>query len=51
MTRQLGIEVRAPGVNLVDVLGGRAGAGDAVISDVIGGWARSRRAGSWRALR
>jgi chromosome partitioning protein len=36
LTRQLGIEVRALGVNLVDVLAGRAQARDAVVVDVQG---------------
>jgi chromosome partitioning protein len=34
MTRQLGIEVRSLGVNLVDVLAGRAGVHDALVRDV-----------------
>jgi chromosome partitioning protein len=37
MTRQLGIEVRSLGVNLVDVLAGRAAASDAVVTDVVPG--------------
>jgi chromosome partitioning protein len=37
LTRQLGIEVRSLGVNLVDVLAGRAGADDAIVSDVVAG--------------
>jgi chromosome partitioning protein len=36
LTRQLGIEVRSLGVNLVDVLAGRANATDAIVSDVHG---------------
>src|SRR5450755_2909309 len=36
LTRQLGLEVRSLGVNLVDVLGGRADARDAIVSDVFG---------------
>jgi chromosome partitioning protein len=36
LTRQLGLEIRALGVNLVDVLAGRALAGDATVSDVHG---------------
>jgi len=36
LTRQLGIEVRALGVNLVDVLAGRAGGQDAIVSGVHG---------------
>jgi len=36
LTRQLGIETRALGVNLVDVLAGRAGAREAVVADVHG---------------
>jgi chromosome partitioning protein len=34
LTRQLGLEVRSLGVNLVDVLAGRAGARDAIVSGV-----------------
>ncbi|MDQ2895948.1 MAG: AAA family ATPase [Actinomycetota bacterium] len=34
LTRQLGIEERVPGVNLVDVLAGRAGAEDAIVGGV-----------------
>jgi chromosome partitioning protein len=37
MTRQLGIEVRGLGVNLVDVLAGRTAATDAVVTDVVDG--------------
>jgi chromosome partitioning protein len=37
LTRQLGIEMRSLGVNLVDVLAGRAAASDAVISDAVVG--------------
>jgi chromosome partitioning protein len=36
LTRQLGIEVRTFGVNLVDVLAGRASAADAVVANVHG---------------
>ena len=36
LTRQLGLEARAIGVNLVDVLAGRASAGDAIVPDVHG---------------
>ena len=36
LTRQLGLEVRSLGVNLVDVLAGRAEAPDAVVADVHG---------------
>jgi chromosome partitioning protein len=36
LTRQLGIEARSLGVNLVDVLAGRAGARDATVADVHG---------------
>jgi chromosome partitioning protein len=36
LTRQLGIEERSLGVNLVDVLAGRAGAEDAIVGDVHG---------------
>jgi len=36
LTRQLGLEVQSLGVNLVDVLAGRAGARDAIVSDVFG---------------
>jgi chromosome partitioning protein len=36
LTRQLGLEVRSLGVNLVDVLAGRAGAADAVVEGVHG---------------
>jgi chromosome partitioning protein len=36
LTRQLGIEERSLGVNLVDVLAGRAGAADAIVSGVHG---------------
>jgi chromosome partitioning protein len=36
LTRQLGLEVRSLGVNLVDVLAGRAGARDAIVSGVHG---------------
>jgi chromosome partitioning protein len=43
LTRQLGIEERSLGVNLVDVLAGRAGAEDAIVTgvhgvDVIASW-------------
>jgi chromosome partitioning protein len=34
LTRQLGLEARSLGVNLVDVLAGRVGARDAIVSDV-----------------
>ncbi len=37
MTRQLGLEVRSLGVNLVDVLAGRAGVHDALVREVAGG--------------
>jgi len=37
MTRQLGIEVRGLGVNLVDVLAGRAAAAEAVVTDAVDG--------------
>ncbi len=37
LTRQFGIEVRALGVNLVDVLAGRAGAQEAVVREVAAG--------------
>ena len=36
LTRQLGLEARAIGVNLVDVLAGRASAGDAIVPGVPG---------------
>ena len=36
LTRQLGLEIRALGVNLVDVLAGRAGAEDAIVTGVHG---------------
>jgi chromosome partitioning protein len=36
LTRQLGIEERSLGVNLVDVLAGRAAAEDAIVADVHG---------------
>jgi chromosome partitioning protein len=36
LTRQLGLEARSLGVNLVDVLAGRAGATDAIVRDVHG---------------
>jgi chromosome partitioning protein len=36
LTRQLGLEVRSLGVNLVDVLAGRAGAADAIVEGVHG---------------
>jgi chromosome partitioning protein len=36
LTRQLGLEVRSLGVNLVDVLAGRAAAADAIVGDVHG---------------
>jgi hypothetical protein len=36
LTRQLGIEERSLGVNLVDVLAGRAGAEDAIVTGVHG---------------
>jgi chromosome partitioning protein len=36
LTRQLGLETRALGVNLVDVLSGRASATDAIVADVHG---------------
>jgi Mrp family chromosome partitioning ATPase len=36
LTRQFGVEVRALGVNLVDVLAGRADAPEAIVSDVFG---------------
>jgi len=36
LTRQLGIEERSLGVNLVDVLAGRAGAEDAIVGGVYG---------------
>ena len=36
LTRQFGLEVRALGVNLVDVLAGRASAADAIVADVHG---------------
>ncbi len=36
LTRQLGLQDRALGVNLVDVLVGRAGAGDAIVAGVHG---------------
>jgi chromosome partitioning protein len=36
LTRQLGLEVRSLGVNLVDVLAGRAAAGDAIVAGVHG---------------
>jgi chromosome partitioning protein len=34
LTRQLGLEVRSLGVNLVDVLAGRAAAADAIVAGV-----------------
>jgi chromosome partitioning protein len=37
MTRQVGIEVRGLGVNLVDVLAGRAAAAEAVVTDAVDG--------------
>lgn len=36
LTRQLGVEARSLGVNLVDVLGGGAAAADAIVRDVRG---------------
>lgn len=36
LTRQLGLEVRSLGVNLVDVLAGRAAADEAIVADVHG---------------
>lgn len=36
LTRQLGLEIRSLGVNLVDVLAGRAGAPDAIVAGVHG---------------
>ena len=36
LTRQLGLEARSLGVNLVDVLAGRAGAADAIVRGVHG---------------
>lgn len=36
LTRQLGLEERSLGVNLVDVLAGRATAADAIVADVHG---------------
>jgi chromosome partitioning protein len=36
LTRQIGVEERSPGVNLVDVLAGRAAAADAIVDDVHG---------------
>jgi chromosome partitioning protein len=36
LTRQLGLEVRSLGVNLVDVLAGRVAAADAIVADVHG---------------
>src|SRR6516165_6785077 len=36
LTRQLGLEARSLGVNLVDVLAGRATAADAIVSGVHG---------------
>src|ERR1019366_1334389 len=36
LTRQLGLEVRSLGVNLVDVLAGRAGVDEAIVADVHG---------------
>ena len=36
LTRQLGLEARSLGVNLVDVLGGGAAAADAIVRDVRG---------------
>lgn len=36
LTRQLGLEVRSLGVNLVDVLAGRAAAADSIVADVHG---------------
>ena len=36
LTRQLGVEERSLGVNLVDVLAGRAAAADAIVRDVYG---------------
>lgn len=36
LTRQLGIEERSVGVNLVDVLAGRVGADEAIVNDVHG---------------
>jgi cellulose biosynthesis protein BcsQ len=37
MTRQLGIDVRAVALTLVDVLAGRAAVGDAVLRDAVPG--------------
>ena len=37
LTCQLGLEVRSLGVNLVDVLAGRAAAADAIVTGVAGG--------------
>jgi hypothetical protein len=36
LTRQLGLEARSLGVNLVDVMAGRAGAAEAIVPDVHG---------------
>jgi len=36
LTRQLGLEIRSVGVNLVDVLAGRAGVGEAIVAGVHG---------------
>ncbi len=36
LTRQLGLQVRSLGVNLVDVLAGRLVAADAIVADVHG---------------
>jgi hypothetical protein len=36
LTRQLGLEARSFGVNLVDVMAGRAGAVDAIVRGVHG---------------
>src|SRR6478672_973442 len=36
LTRQLGLEDRSVGVNLVDVLAGRASAQDAIVADAFG---------------
>ena len=51
LTRQLGLEDRALGVNLVDVLAGRAGAGDAIVAGVHGVRRDRRRRASWPGSR
>jgi chromosome partitioning protein len=50
LTRQLGLEARSLGVNLVDVLAGREGAADAIVRGSTASMS-SRPPASWLALR